>query len=157
MDPATEGRITWWTLAGLLVLAMAIAAVAAPVCVWVGPQQRPVVVRLAVALFCGCALWRLVRAVAEAAGLGIVSAADLALHPPPPRADPDPSLPRLASEIRLGLARRRHFDRDLRPRLQALAGRRGVVLPRDALPAPPGRRAVEAEIERLVTAIEQAG
>jgi hypothetical protein len=157
LDPATEARITWRTLAGLLALALAVAAVAAPVCVWAEPPLRPVAVRVAVAVFCACALWRLTRAVAGAVGLDVASAADLALDRAAPPARPDPLLPMLASEVRRGLARRRRFDRALWSRLQALAGRRGVVLPPDVLPGPLGRRMREADVERAMSMIERAG
>lgn len=157
MDPAVEGRITWRTPVGLLALALAIAAVAAPVCVWVEPPLRQVAVRVAVAVFCACALWRLARAVAGAAGLDVASAADLALNRAAPPARPDPLLLRLASEVRRGLTWRRRFDRGLWSRLQTLAGRRGVVLPPDLLPGPLGRRMTEADVERTISMIERAG
>jgi hypothetical protein len=162
MDPtADDGRITWRTLVGLLVLALAVAAVAAPIGVWVEPPQRPVVVRVAAAVFLACALFRCVRAVAGAVGLDLESPADLAMrHAAPPPARPDPLLPILAAEIRHGLGRGCRLDRGLWARLQALARRRGVVLPPDALPRsrpPPGRMMTQADVDRAIGLIERAG
>lgn len=156
MGPGAEARITWWTLVGLLMLALAVALAAAPLALRVEPQWRPLVVRGAVVLWCGCALWRLARAVAWAARLDEVSAAEQALQPASPEARPDPSLPNLASEIRSALRPRLHPDQRLWARLQALAARRGVILPPNALRPRAGRRATRAKVERLLATLEDA-
>jgi hypothetical protein len=152
MGPSPE-RVTWRTVFGFFVLALFLAAIVTPVCLWVEPPHRSFVVQLAAGLFCLCVLWRLSRTLRDAAGLDTIAASELALRRPMPRASADPTLLRLAADLRGSLARRRNFDQMLWPRLQEIAVHRGIVLSSNVLP-PPRQKVSRSQLEHLLSIIE---
>ncbi len=127
MTPSTD-RVTWRTLAGLFVFAALIASIAATIAVWVDAASRPLVIRLAAALFCAVTLFRLVAAIREDAGIEQVSAAEMAKRPRYEAVNVDPLHASLAAELRRGLVPR-PIGSALRRRLQRLGDRRGITLP----------------------------
>src|SRR5262249_13370888 len=101
MEPNPE-RITWLTFVGWLVLALVIAMFAAPIALWVGAAGRPVVIRIAVAIFCACVVHRLLLLIRHAADLDQVPQADSATRPSVGSVTTDPLLTDLAKELRWG-------------------------------------------------------
>lgn len=146
--------LTWRTLAGFLVAAALLAAVATPVALWVGPEQRAVVPHIAVALLAAGTLRRLAAAVRGAAWLDTPSEVARVLDRPPPQAEPDPGFSRLSSELRSLAPLRPGAEPLLWTRLRAIAAARGVA--ERQVVAPHGRRVSKADLERLIGAIEQA-
>ena len=146
MTPNTE-RITWRTLVGLLVLAVLLAAVAAPIAVWGDAASRLLVIRLAAALFCAIALFRLVVAIRQEAGIEQISAAEMAKRPRQETAQADPLLAGLAAELRRGIVPR-PIGSAVHQRLQRLGDRRGIAVPAE-LPGP-------GDVERAVSCLEDA-
>jgi hypothetical protein len=153
MSPSAE-RITWRTLVGLLALAMMVAAVAAPIAVWVDAGSRPLVIRLATAVFCLMVVYRLVCAIREEAGIDQVSPAEIATRPQQESLLIDPLLVRLTGELRDGVLQRT-IKSALWQRLQRLAERRAVTLPSELAPRP-GRQLTMTDTERAISCLEDA-
>ncbi len=154
MERGTE-RITLVTLIGWLVLAGLMAAIAAPIALWVGPSHHSLVVRLAGALFAASVFCRLGAAVRAAIEAGPSSPVELALDRPEPRALADPGLRRAAGDLRSSLGRGGSFHRVLRPRLLAIAESRGARLPPELLPRQ-GSRVRREDLALILAVLEEA-
>jgi hypothetical protein len=156
--PTSDDALTWRTWLGFSVAAGVIAAVAAPVALWVGPGFRPMVWRGAGALLAIVVLPRMLRAVREAAGVDMETPVRRLLRDPPSIAQVDPAFARLASEIHGALVHRRHDEdhriaRSLWSRLGHIGVQRGLESARlDTLMAGRDRQA----LLRLIEAIEAA-
>jgi hypothetical protein len=150
MGPNPE-RITWLTVIGWLVLALVIAMFAAPIALWVGATGQPTVIRIAVAIFCACAVQRLLLLIRRAAAIDEVPQADYATKLSVGSVTTDPLLTDMAKDLRWGGW---YFvPRALWMRLQDLCHDRGTVLPPELMPKS-GRRPTWAEAERTVRFIE---
>jgi hypothetical protein len=145
--------ITWRTMVGFLALAVVIGMFATPIALWVGPTGRPVVARLAAAVFCAVVLYRLVIVVREAAMIGQMSSADVALQPYDATVRTDPLLMRLANELRTNL-RWRVVTPALWMRLEELCRQRGAAVPLE-LQQQPGHRTWQ-DVERVLQFLEDA-
>jgi hypothetical protein len=145
--------ITWRTMIGFLVHAVVFGMFATPIALWVGPTGRPVVVRLAAAVFCAVVVYRLVIVVRGAAMIGQMSAADVALQPYDATVRVDPLLTRLANELRMNL-RGRVVTPALWTHLEQLCRQRGVSVPVE-LQQQPGHRTWQ-DVERVVQFLEDA-
>lgn len=123
---------------------------AVPGYVFAEPQWRPVVARLAVAFVLGVGLLQLRGAVAERLARDGASALDQARDRP----GIPPAVPLrfqdLIADVRAAQRSRRHFERALWPRLQALSPR-PLVRP----PARPGRGPGLAALRDVIGAIER--
>lgn len=142
--------ITWRTLAGFLVLGAVIGVLAAPIAAMVESGHRPLVIRLAVALFAAIVCCRLIVAIREAAMIGQMSSADVALQPRAAPAQVDPLLARLTAEARAGFGQR-FIPPSLSERLRRIGERRSVVAP-----AAPTARLTWHDAEQMIDAIEDA-
>ena len=145
--------ITWRTMVGFLVLAVVIGMFATPIAIWVGPTGQPVVARLAAAVFCAVVLYRLVVVVREAAMIGQLSSAEVALQPYDATVQADPLLTRLVYELRTNL-RWRVVTPALWMRLEQLCRQRGVAVPVE-LQQQPGYRTWQ-DVERMIEFLENA-
>lgn len=152
MEPDADA-LTWRTVAGFFLAAALLAVVAAPVALWVGPVHRALVLRVAGAVLAAGTLSRLVSALRNAVRLDMPSEVARVLDRPLLPAIPDPGFSRLANELR-GLPSRGHATEPLLwTRLRATATKRDIAEPEVA--ARPGRRIGKADLDRLITAIEQ--
>ena len=152
MDPRVE-PITWRTVSGFLVLAMLIGVVAAPIAIWFGGSGQAIIVRLAVALFSACVLYRLVVVVREAAGIGETTRMEQALEPQELAVKLDPLLLRLAGESRTGL-RWNVVPAALQDRLRQLS-RQMTGEPLPELMPRAGRRLTWSEVGRVIDHLER--
>lgn len=152
MEPRSE-RVTWRTLLGFFVFAIAIAAVAIPTATWFDSSTRPLVIRFAVTLFAAVVLFRLVRVVREDARVGEKSPADLATVLRAGHVALDPLLLRLVGELRLSV-RWHVVPRALLERLRALSMQQTGRLPAELVPQP-GHRPTWPDIERVVENLER--
>jgi len=146
MQPNPE-RITWLTFVGWLVLALVIAMFAAPIALWVGASGQPIVIRIAVAIFCACIVQRLLLMIRHAAAIDEASQADGATRPPVGSVTTDPLLTELARDLRWGGWYR--VPPALWTRLQGICRDSGIVLPPALMPRS-GRRPTWAEAERMM-------
>jgi hypothetical protein len=150
MQPNPE-RITWLTCIGWLVLALVIAMFAAPIALWVGAAGQPIVIRIAVAIFCACIVQRLLLLIRHAAAIDEVPQAHRATRPWVDSVTTDPLLTNLARDLRWGGW---YFvPTALWSRLQGICRDRGTVLPPALMPRS-GRRPTWAEAERMLRFIE---
>ena len=153
MDRGPE-RITWKTIIGWFVLAILIALVAAPVSIWVGPAGQPIVVRFAVAVFCAVIVYRLAVVIREAALVGQMTPAEIAMQPRKVEVQTDPLLTGLASELR-GRIWWHVAAPALWAHLLQLCQRRGAVPPAELLPEP-GHHPTWQDAERMIHFLEDA-
>ena len=150
MEPNPE-RITWLTFTGWLVLALVIAMFAAPIALWVGAGGQPIVIRIAVAIFCACVVQRLLLLIRHAAAIDQVPEAYRATRLSVGPVTTDPLLTDLAKDLRWGGWY--FIPPALWMRLHRLCHDRGTVLPPELMPKP-GRRPTWAEAERTVRFLE---
>jgi len=140
-------------MVGFLALAFVIGVFAAPITLWVGPTGRPVVVRLAAAMFCAVVVYRLVVVVRGAAMIGQMSSAEVALQPNDATVRADPLLTRLVNELPTNLC-----WRVVTPaawmRLEQLCRQRAVAVPVE-LQQRLGHRAWQ-NVERVIQFLEDA-
>jgi len=153
MDQQSE-RITWGTLAGFLAFAALIAVVAGPTSIFVGGGGRPIVIRLAVGLFCTVVLFRLARVVRGEAGIEEGSQVDLAMEPKVMSLQLDPALLRLARELPIFL-RWHVVPPGLQDRLRQLSTQRTGRIPPEFVSGP-GHRVTWQDAERIVDFLERA-
>lgn len=118
--------VTWKTLAGFVLLAILVAAVAALIAGLMGAAWHPMVARIAGALYCAAIAKRLIALVGETAGVGRQAPADIALQPHIAKIEVDPLLRMLSGEIRrsrrLGIVTPALWER-----LMTLCGQYGVT------------------------------
>lgn len=150
MEPNPE-RVTWLTVVGWLVLALVIAMFAVPIALWVGAAGQPVVIRIAVAIFCACIVQRLLLLIRHAADIDQVPQADRATRPSVGSVTTDPLLTDLAKDLRWGGWY--FISPALWIRLQRLCRDRGTVPPPEVMPQP-GRRPTWTEAERIARFLE---
>src|SRR5215470_16310233 len=95
-------RITWLTFIGWLVLALVIAMFATPIALWVGAAGQPIVIRIAVAIFCACIVQRLLLLIRHAAMVDRMTQAENATRPSAGYVTTEPLLTELAKDLRWG-------------------------------------------------------
>ncbi|HVV92523.1 MAG TPA: hypothetical protein VHD15_03785 [Hyphomicrobiales bacterium] len=118
------------------------------------PEHRALVVRLAAAALAAVVLLHL-WAVLRRQVPRLPSDFERARRPDPPPVAVAPELLKLDEEIRSARADRRFFENVPKPRLDALAARRGRASPPALPPRPLGRGPSYAELAGLVAALEQ--
>jgi len=118
------------TTARYVVLGGIVLLAAVPLYVYLEPQWRALVSRLAAALVLGMALLELRGILAGRVAHLDPSALDAARTTPAPAPAVPQRLLELTASVRAGLRSRRHFERVLWPRLVALAARPLVPPPR---------------------------
>jgi len=141
-------RITWVTITGWLVLGALLAALAAPIALWVGPAGQPVVIRIAVAVLGAVIVSRLMQMIRQAAMLDQLTQAEAATMQADVQVVTDPTLTELARELRW-----RHLQRRITPvlweRLQHHCRLRGLAAPSSH------ERPTWHEAERTVRSLDQ--
>ena len=145
--PPDADALRWTTILGLAILAAVIAAIAAPVALWMGGSLRLVVERIAATLAAGAVAWRLLvalRAVSEAGGF---SEAEMETRPRRADVPVDPLLAAIGRDMATGAPWRRP-GKALAHRLGRLASEAGGADPVI------GERPTVAEIEHAITTIE---
>ena len=138
--------ITRKTLAGFVVLAALLAAIAAPIALWVGPGGQYLVVRLAVAFYVAVIAYRLLTVIKAAALVGHLTPAEIALQPRVTEVTVDPLMLQLVKETRPGL---RQVSHALWQRVQSLCRRRGLPVPDE-----PAVHHSRQDVERIIQHLE---
>src|SRR5262245_13364551 len=122
-----HSRRAWFGLIGrLVVLASALALVATSAYVAVDVDQRPVVLRLAVAAFAAVALIHLYGPVRRQLDEAPLSAFDQARQRQPAEPKVAPMVLRLRDSVKFSVASQSYFEKSLWPRLVRLSEERGT-------------------------------
>lgn len=146
----TPEAVTGKTLAGFAALAAVLGLLATPIALWVGASGQPVVVRIAIALFCAVVTHRLIRIVHAAALIGQQTPADIASRPHLAAVEVDPLLAQLVKETRTSIGLR-IVTPSLWARVQELCRRHGA-----GTAGPPAQLHSWQEVERIVRHLEDA-
>lgn len=112
-------------------------AATVPALVFLPADLRPTVLRVALAICLAAMILHLLGRLRRAVRTAEADGFDDAIEPRPLPVRMDAALTRLADEFRHSRSDRRYYERILRPRLLALAARRGAADLPD--PPPPGR------------------
>lgn len=127
-------------LFGYIVFAALLGAATVPVYMYLAPDSKPLIIRLAVGCLAGTILLRLARAARTASDSERASAFEQASPSRRVPARPNPTFEELRANLRVGMASANYFDEYLWPHFNRIAGRDGAGLRLGRLVRPPDRR-----------------